>query len=79
MSKARSFRRVFYWDPGADQREAAPRPQVKMVLVLIAPSDRIDSVMPEKTHGRLSVGCAICASKSLGETYPKAECRRLLL
>jgi hypothetical protein len=75
MSKARSFRRVFYWDPGADQREAAPRPQVKMVLILTAPSDQIDSAMPEKTHNRLPAD----ASKVLGQTYPNAECRRLLL
>jgi hypothetical protein len=25
----------FYWGSGADQREAAPRPQVCMVLVLV--------------------------------------------
>ena len=52
MSKARSFRRVFDWGSGADQREAAPHPQVAMVLVLTTPSDQIDSAMPEKTQGR---------------------------
>ena len=59
MSKARSFRRVFDWGSGADQREAAPHPQVEMVwslvLVLTTPSDQIDSAMPEKTQGRLHV------------------------
>jgi hypothetical protein len=38
MSRARPFRRVLRLGTGADQREAAPGPQVMMVLETI--SDR---------------------------------------
>ena len=80
MSRARSFRRVFYWGSGADQREAAPRPQVLRVLVF-RPHRTDRSRMPQKTHAAspLEAGGASRRSNSFGARYCKAECKRFSL